>query len=124
MITRLRKGRKRKTKGRYVITQIHHKVRFATAQRSIALVETSRQNLLSRRRSLIFRVGPYIVLRKIFAQVSRTRRCPQIFRVKRSTFKKLLKLLSAKMPVIWKPMTQSIRYTWNNFWLRLTSWLT
>ena len=36
-------------------------------------------------------------------------------RVKRSTFKKPLKLLSAKMPVIWKPMTQPIRCTWNNF---------
>ena len=25
-----------------------------------------------------------------------------------------MKLLSAEMPVIWKPMTQSIWYTWNN----------
>ena len=25
-----------------------------------------------------------------------------------------MKLLSAKMPVIWKPMTQSIRCAWNN----------
>ena len=47
-------------------------------------------------------------------------------RVKRSTFKKFLKLLSAKMPVIWKPVAQSIRCTWNNLLakLRLTSWLT
>ena len=27
---------------------------------------------------------------------------------------KAFELLSAKMPVIWKPMTQSIRRTWNN----------
>ena len=25
-----------------------------------------------------------------------------------------MKLLSVEMPVIWKPMTQSIWYTWNN----------
>ena len=40
-------------------------------------------------------------------------------RVKRSTFKKLLKLLSAKMPVIWKPVAQSIRCTSNNLLAKL-----
>ena len=33
---------------------------------------------------------------------------------KKVDLQKLLKLLSAKMPVMWKPMTQSIRRTWNN----------
>ena len=33
---------------------------------------------------------------------------------KKVDLQKLLKLLSAEMPVMWKPMTQSIRCTWNN----------
>ena len=45
-----------------------------------------------------------------------------LYRVKRSTFKKLLKLLSAEMPVIWKPMTQLGAHG-IICWLRLTSWL-
>ena len=49
-----------------------------------------------------------------FERINKLKKKNQIFRVKRSTFRKLLKLLSAKMPVIWKPMTQSIGCTWNN----------